>query len=287
MPEILASCWTTAGDALPVPGRDASPLDMVARIEAAGRAGFSGFGMVLADLQHIEATAAWSDVAAALGASGLAWVELEILQDWWLPTGPQRQGCDRQCRLLFEAADRFSAFRLKVAGDTVDLRRPDLDAWAGQLHALCDAAANHGLGVALEFLRFSNIPDLSTAVDLVARADHPAAGVMIDSWHVDRTGTNLQDIACIPPGLLGGIELDDGLVREADDEYEDTVNNRRYLGQGQFRNGDLIRSALAAGWSGPWGVEIISTEHRARALDDSLPEVMATTLAALVEAGAA
>jgi len=164
MPEILASCWTTAGDALPVPGRDASPLDMVARIEAAGRAGFSGFGMVLADLQHIEATAAWSDVAAALGASGLAWVELEILQDWWLPTGPQRQGCDRQCRLLFEAADRFSAFRLKVAGDTVDLRRPDLDAWAGQLHALCDAAANHGLGVALEFLRFSNIPDLSTAV---------------------------------------------------------------------------------------------------------------------------
>lgn len=285
MPDLLASCWTTAGDALPIPGRDVSPLDMIERIKQAGRAGFTGFGFVVADLERMSQDGAWARTRSALRDAGVDWIELEILQGWWKEPGPARQESDRQRQLLFDAADHLGAFRLKIAGDTEDLRRPDLDQWAAQLHDLCTHATEHGLGVAVEFLMFSNIPNLAAALDLVERADHPAAGVMIDSWHVDRSGTTPAEIAAIPLEFLGGVELDDGMSAQAGTEYEDTVNNRLYLGQGEFRNGELIAAVSAVGWTGPWGVEIISTHHRARPLSESLPEVAATTRSAFIAAG--
>jgi len=48
-PELLATCWTHAGDALPVPGRHLSPLDLRVRAEAVSAAGFTGIARGLVD----------------------------------------------------------------------------------------------------------------------------------------------------------------------------------------------------------------------------------------------
>jgi len=258
---------------------------MLDRIQIAGEAGFTGFGFVLADLEGIASEGMWGDVQAALDAAGITWIELEILQGWWVPPDGERREYELQKRLLFDASDRLEAFRLKVAGDVINLEPPDLDSWAKRLNELCREADDHGLRVAVEFLKFSNIPDLATAADLVKRADHPGAGVMIDSWHVDRSGTSPEEVAKLPLEYLGGVELDDGSTTPVGTAYEDTVNNRVYLGRGEFRNRELIEAVASVGWSGPWGVEIISVEHRSRELRESLPDVIATTRAALLSAG--
>ena len=47
---LLATCWTTAGDANPYPGDQRSPVGIRERIEAASDAGFRGMGLLHADL---------------------------------------------------------------------------------------------------------------------------------------------------------------------------------------------------------------------------------------------
>ena len=54
--ELLATCWTHAGDAMPVPGRHLSPVDLRARAEAVAAAGFTGIGFTIDDLDAAKAT---------------------------------------------------------------------------------------------------------------------------------------------------------------------------------------------------------------------------------------
>jgi sugar phosphate isomerase/epimerase len=44
--------------------------------------------------------------------------------------------------------------------------------------------------------------------------------------------------------------------------FEDTVDRRRYCGEGSFDLSGFVAALRTAGWTGPWGVEILSTEHR-------------------------
>jgi sugar phosphate isomerase/epimerase len=40
------------------------------------------------------------------------------------------------------------------------------------------------------------------------------------------------------------------------------VHRRRYCGEGSFDLKGIITALRTAGWTGPWGVEILSEEHR-------------------------
>src|SRR3954451_15595972 len=54
--ELLATCWTHAGDAAPVAGRHLSPLNLGVRAEAVAAAGFTGIGFTIDDLAAAGAT---------------------------------------------------------------------------------------------------------------------------------------------------------------------------------------------------------------------------------------
>lgn len=55
---LLATCWTTAGDANPRPGDQRSPVPIRERVEAAAAAGFEGSGCcTLISCQRLISTA--------------------------------------------------------------------------------------------------------------------------------------------------------------------------------------------------------------------------------------
>ena len=49
-----------------------------------------------------------------------------------------------------------------------------------------------------------------------------------------------------------------------------TVNRRRYCGEGAFDLVGMVAALRTAGWTGPWGVEILSDEHRALSVEAAL-----------------
>src|SRR3712207_6533297 len=52
--QLLATCWTWAGDAAPARGDERSPVSIRDRVAAVAAAGWSGIGLLHADLQSIE-----------------------------------------------------------------------------------------------------------------------------------------------------------------------------------------------------------------------------------------
>src|SRR5262249_61387056 len=70
---------------------------------------------------------------------------------------------------------------------------------------LCDRAREHGLLVHLEFLPWAGIPDLAMACEIVRGAARPNGGLLVDSWHLFRSGGEGPGLRAVPggPGLGG------------------------------------------------------------------------------------
>ena len=66
----------------------------------------------------------------------------------------------------------------------------------------------------------------------------------------------------MPLDRIIGVELNDADEQVVGTLFEDTVHRRRYCGEGSFDLTGMITNLRAAGWNGPWGVEILSEEHR-------------------------
>ena len=281
--DLIAACWTTAGDAVPLNGLQDSPLPLPERISAAASAGFAGFGIVHNDLARYLADGHdLKQLRRHLDDAGVRYVELEFLSDWWLPA-PQRAASDAVLRLLLEAAEPLGAYHVKIGPD-IDHADFDLDQYAEGFHRVADAFAQVGVKVALEFMPFSNIATLARGLDVVRAAGHPNGGLMVDLWHLMRGSGTLDELSRIPLEHIAGIELDDGDTEQIGTGYEDTVLRRRLCGQGRFPVADFIRTVRSVGWTGPWGVEIISEEYRKRPMRQAVADAFSTTMASMAQA---
>ena len=281
--ELLATCWTHAGDAMPVAGRHLSPLDLRARAEAVAAAGFTGIGFTINDLEAAKATYSLPQVKRICDDLGLIHLEVELLEHWWT-TGSRRRESDQTRRSLLTAAEVLGARQIKIGPDVevVDGTVPpltDVDHWATELHQLAVQAAEVGTRVALEPLPFSNIVDFRVAADLVAAADHPAAGLVVDIWHLERGPSTLADLAGIPGDKVFIVELNDAPAPQSTDLFHDTIHHRVLCGSGTFDVKTFIETLQRLAFPGPWGVEIISADHRRRSLQEALVCAHRTTMA--------
>ncbi|TKV60227.1 sugar phosphate isomerase/epimerase [Nakamurella flava] len=283
---LVATSWTHAGS---IDAGSPSRFSLRERAEAVARAGFVGIGFTIGDLVAGREVFPWSDLRRLCDDLGLVHVEVEQLTDWWTD-GERRARSDAVRHLLLDASQELRARQIKLAGDVrFDPDQPappppDLDHWAGELHRVAAQAADVGTRVALEVLPMSNLPDFVETARLVTAADHPAAGLTVDTWHLERGPSTLADLATIPGELVFCVELDDAGPPQGD-PYQDTMHHRRYCGQGDFDVVGFVRVVADLGFPGPWGVEIIADEHAARELDAGLADVVDTTTAVLQTAG--
>lgn len=284
-PELIASCWTTAGDAAPLRGDEISPLDLRTRIEAASRAGWRGFGILHADLAANQDTHGWPTLRSILDDNGIAHVELEFLNDWWTG-GDRRRRSDEVRADLLRAAEVLDARHIKIGSEFGDAP-VDPDRFAEAFDQLSTQARDAGTRIALEPTPWSNLPTVNTGADFVRTVGNPHGGLTVDIWHVYRGGTPLEQLADILTGdLVFAVELNDARAAIEGTLFEDTINNRMLCGQGDWDVPGFIRAMRQSGFDGPWGVEIISHQHRARPLHEAVEVAYRTALSAFTTADA-
>ena len=93
-PQLIATCWTTAGDVRPDRPDNLGRFPLEQRIEAAARAGYAGTGFWLGDLLAWEESGRdYGSLRRLLTDAGQQIVELEFLADWFA-TGERREGSD-------------------------------------------------------------------------------------------------------------------------------------------------------------------------------------------------
>ncbi len=193
---LLATCWSSAGDAASDRLDLRSPLNLRERIEAASAAGFRGFGLLSADLPAAEQEYGLSGIRAMLDDNGMADLELEGIPYWW-DEGPRREESDRIRRDLLRAAEVLSARQIKVTPDGDDAPW-DREHWAAKFAELAAQAQTAGTRLGIEFFPWSNIKTLHDGLQLVEDAGHAAAGVIIDAWHIERAHTPVAELVSVP-----------------------------------------------------------------------------------------
>lgn len=276
--ELLASCWTWAGDTGPMELEQRSPIALPQRIAAVAAAGWDGVGLSHADVVDYRDTIGLPRVKEMLDRAGIRRVELEFLTDWWAD-GDRRVLADRMRDDLFEAAAHLGSTVVKVGAiNATGEPTPELGVLAAGYHELAERAAGYGLDVALEALGGHHVSSLAGSIQVVRAADHPHGGLVADVYHCANAGED--DFTRLPEWLAGVpviiVELGDARLLP-----DGSVGPRCLPGQGDLDVSGFVAGMWQAGWRGHWGVEIISDELRVLPIEQGVDVVRRGTLGIL------
>ena len=86
---------------------------------------------------------------------------------------------------------------------------PDLSRMADRIAEFCDLAMPLGLTINLEFFPWTVVPNLSTAVEVIGRADRPNSGILVDTLHFDRSDSTLAQLDRVPAKWLNFVHVCD------------------------------------------------------------------------------
>lgn len=266
--ELLAAYWTLAGDVYPGAPTEVSPHSLSDRAQAASKVGYTGMGLVHADLVHYSETIGFGAMKRILDDNGIRHIEVEFLGDWFLPASdPRRKASDQMRSELLEAAAELGARNLKVSPALFEETPADVPALAADFARICEQARPLGTSVIMEMMPFTNVKTIDTAMAIIGSADQSNGGLLLDIWHLVRGGMDYSEIAKIPARYFKGIELDDADAHIVGTLFEDTRFNRRLCGQGSFDIPRFLQEAKSAGFDAPYyGVEIINESFRKQPL---------------------
>jgi sugar phosphate isomerase/epimerase len=273
--ELLASYWTISAG-LPHTDREYSPFDFRDRVEAAARAGFKGFGIWHSDLDHVLEQRTLQEMKQILDDNGIKHVELEFLTDWFLD-GERKKKSDIQKQKLLKAAEVLGAHHVKV-GDFFQ-ENCSMARLIEAFRSLCDEAAEHGTPVAFELMPFAMIRTLKETLEMVEGAGAKNGGICFDLWHMAKLGIPYDEIARVPSQYFVSVELNDGTFTAPWSLHEDTINHRRLCGEGEFDVRGFIDCVRKAGYTGSWGIEVLSEDLRKLSLEEVTDRAFKTTIA--------
>jgi sugar phosphate isomerase/epimerase len=269
--ELMSLYWTTAGI---FPGRgEISRFDFKDRVEAAAKAGFSGIGIWHTDLEHILAHRTLKEMKSILDDSGIKYLELEFLTDWFLDGARKAESDSRKKRLL-EASEALHSKHIKI-GDFYNSTCP-MPQIIESFAALCAEAEIYGATIGFEIMGCAMIDNIKDAITMLEASGANNGGLIIDIYQVANLGMTYEEISCIPLKYLTNVELNDGTLPGSPD-YD--PSNRRFCGDGEYDVKGFIHCVRNMGYSGPWGVEVISEELTKLPLEEMSTKAFNTSLA--------
>lgn len=233
-------------------------------VYAAAQAGFNAVG-IWCDLET------WTNettdkVKRALAETGITALDIEVV--WFHP----EEAIDTHDRFVDLAKTLGAKNILCVSSET------DINETKKRFKHLCQSVEGSDIQVVLEFLAITEINSLAKALQVVNDVAHPAGGILIDTLHLQRTGSSAADIAAIVQAnsaasnaravkLLPYMQICDASETLQDQSFdgilEDAIYLRKLPGEGQLPLKDILGTVDD---NVPLSLEI-----RSRALNEQFP----------------
>ncbi len=145
------------------------------------------------------------------------------------------------------------------AAVAINTRNADAAEVSEALAAFAGLASEYGLGVNIEPIAMCRTATLAQARDLI-RAAGVDAGIVLDVYHLVRTGGTAEDIRTLEAGLIRHVQICDGSASPSKETiFKEAAEERPYPGEGVF---PLVELLSATPNDIPWGIE---TPSRGRA----------------------
>ena len=197
------------------------------------------------------------EVRALTKDAGLDVLDVEVI---WIKPGPD----DPDHFRIIDAGAEIGARHVLVVSS-----EPDPGAAAARFGRLCDHAAASGLRACLEFGAFTAVRDLAAALDVLARAGRPEAGLLIDPLHLRRTGGAPADLRSVDPHRFPYAQICDAAAEgppttDVKAIIHEALDLRLPLGEGGLPLGEFLDVLPPA--------TPLSVELRSKALRDNYPD---------------
>jgi len=203
----------------------------VEHIEAAAAGGFDVAGLRIVAPSHLKIDYGIvgnreriREINRAKERTGVGVLDIEIC------TLDADTDIDRFVPALETSAELGASFVQSVCEDLDRARAID------NFARLCDAAAQFGLRIALEFMRFRRVQTVEAASELVRTAGRANGGVLIDAMHLARSGGDPGAVAALPREQIAYMQLCDarGKAPPLEELAQESRNDRLLPGEGDL-----------------------------------------------------
>ena len=185
---------------------DTTPLADALRIAKA--TGWDGVELRRLDFKRAAESGKPADsVLDLVRASGLPVACVGVEFGWMWADGAERARLlavfDEQCR-------RAAALGCATVMSPVDKERGDAARAVASVREVGDVAARHGVRLAVEFN--SQCPQLNAlgpVREILARAAHPHCGLLLDTYHLGRSGATLKQVEDVTPAEIAYVQYSD------------------------------------------------------------------------------
>jgi sugar phosphate isomerase/epimerase len=223
---------------------DTTPLGDVLRIIR--ETGWDGIELRRVDfMRAAEAGESAERVLERVRASGVPVACVGVELGWMWARGAERK---RLLEVFDEQCAHAAALGCPTVMSASDRGRGDLREAAASVRDVGDIAARHGVRVAVEFnSQAEQFNALAPMRELLALAGHPRCGLLLDAYHLQRSGGKPGDVDDMTSDELAYVQFSDvprtGLVPGA-------ATDRLPPGAGSVPFPEFFRKVAAKGYTG-------------------------------------
>jgi 4-hydroxyphenylpyruvate dioxygenase len=230
------------------------------KLAAAAAAGFDGIEIFEPDL----IASPWSPREIATRCADLG-LSIDLYQPFrdLDSSDPERFARNlRRAERKFDVMDQLGVDLVLVCSSVGPDAVDDLDQLAEQLAAAAALAGRRGVRLAYEALAWgAHVSTWDRSWEAVRRADAPALGLCLDSFHVLSRGGDPAGFSAVPGEKLFFLQLADAPQLQMD-VLQWSRHHRLFPGQGAFDLATFLRWVLAAGYAGPLSLEVFNDIYR-------------------------
>ncbi|WP_409497241.1 bifunctional sugar phosphate isomerase/epimerase/4-hydroxyphenylpyruvate dioxygenase family protein [Amycolatopsis sp. cmx-11-12] len=230
------------------------------KLAAAAAAGFDGVEIFENDL--IASRRSPSEIRRLCADLGLTIDLYQPFRDFEAVPPDVLRSNLRRARRKFDLMAELGADTVLVCSSVSPDAVDDDDLAASHLRELAELAGERGIRVAYEALAWGRfVNTYEHAWRIVRRADHPALGVCLDSFHILSRRSDPRAIRTIPGEKIFFLQLADAPLLDMDVLHW-SRHHRLFPGQGAFDLAAFTGHVLAAGYRGPLSLEVFNDVFR-------------------------
>ncbi|WP_433791523.1 bifunctional sugar phosphate isomerase/epimerase/4-hydroxyphenylpyruvate dioxygenase family protein [Actinoplanes sp. CA-252034] len=230
------------------------------KLTAAAAAGFDGIELFENDL--VVSPMAPAEVRKRCADLGLSIDLYQPFRDLESTDGGHFARSLERAERKFDVMAALGVDTVLVCSSVAPTAADDDDLIAAQLSELAGGAQDRGMRIAYEALAWGrHVSTWDRSWRIVQRADHPALGLCLDSFHVLSREVSPAGIAEITPGKIFFLQLADA-PHLSMDVLQWSRHHRLFPGQGAFDLPGFVRLVLAAGYDGPLSLEVFNDVFR-------------------------
>ena len=235
--------------------------DLKDKLIAIGAAGFDGVEIFENDF--LAYPAGPSEVGRMVQDAGLKVTVFQPFRDFEGMPEPQRTRAFDRAERKFDVMAALETDLMLICSNVSPASLGGIDRAADDLRELGERAAKRGLRIGFEALAWGrHVFDHRDAWEIVRRADHPAVGLILDSFHTLTRDIDPNSIRRIPGNRIFLVQVADAPRLEMD-LLSLSRHFRNMPGQGALDVTGFLAAIVATGYDGHLSLEIFNDQFRA------------------------